>query len=68
MTLGIVLLLLVAVQVALVAFGWSGSSRDWFNLVVAGCQFAFAMTTLVTAARTQKRRSPEAAPPVGNSP
>ncbi|MFZ4896473.1 hypothetical protein ACL9RL_18680 [Plantibacter sp. Mn2098] len=53
MTLGIVLL--VDVQVALVASGWSGSFRDWFNLVVVACQFAFAMTILVTAARAQKR-------------
>lgn len=51
----IVLLLLVAVQLWIIASSWSGTSRDWFQLVLALVQVSLALTVITSTLKSRRR-------------
>jgi hypothetical protein len=52
----IVFLLLVAVQLWIIASSWSGTSRDWFQLVLALVQVSLALTVITSTLKSPSRR------------
>lgn len=49
----IIFLLLVAVQLWIIASSWSGTSRDWFQLVLAMVQVSLALKVMTTSLRSR---------------
>lgn len=51
----VLFLALVAVQLWIVVSNWSGTSRDWFQIVLALVQVSLALTVITSSLRSGRR-------------
>jgi len=64
----VLFLALVAVQLWIIVSNWSGTSRDWFQIVLALVQVSLALTVITSSLRSGRRTHSTNAPSADESP
>lgn len=64
----VLFLALVAVQLWIIVSNWSGTSRDWFQIVLALVQVSLALTVITSSLRSGRRTHSTNAPSEHESP
>jgi hypothetical protein len=68
LVVAVLFLALVAVQLWIIVSNWSGTSRDWFQLVLALVQVSLALTVITSSLRSGRRPLSTDAAPEDESP
>ena len=68
LVVAVLFLALVAVQLWIIVSNWSGTSRDWFQLVLALVQVSLALTVITSSLRSGRRTHSTNAPSEDESP
>lgn len=68
LVVAVLFLALVAVQLWIIVSNWSGTSRDWFQLVLALVQVSLALTVITSSLRSGRRTQSTDAPAEDESP